>query len=147
MGFVRKRRWAKRKRGGRKYFIGVVEVQQLRARLIHLLVTLAAPAHRQRRKHVDVMARQVQADQALKQERPARPGGAEEDEQAGRRAAVRHHVQHGAKLGGLAKVARCYAIEGVEQTRYAVEEGTGSWVQGHVVEGGYGEDYTGIAWW
>lgn len=33
-------------------------------------------------------------------------------------------------------MASCYAVQGIEETRYAVEERAGSWVKGHIVEGG-----------
>ena len=108
-------------------------------------MALALPRHGQRREHVHVVTRQVQADQALEQDRPARPGGRQEDQQTGRGAAVRDHVEHAAKLGGLLEVARRVAVERVEQAGYAVEERAGARVQGHVVERGSGEDNTGVA--
>lgn len=98
------------------------------------------PAHRQRRIHMHVMACEIQTNKTLEDDAPAGERGGEEDEQAGGRAAVCDHVEDGAEAGGLVVVARCDAVEGVEQAGDAVEEGAGAWVQGHVVEGGYGED-------
>jgi hypothetical protein len=120
-------------------------MQKLAPPLINSFVTFAHPRHRQRRIHMVVMARQIQTDQPLEQQRPARPGAAEENEQAGGRAAVRDHVEHGAELRALLEVARGDAVEGVEEAGDAVEDGAGAGVEGHVVEGGEGEDDTGVA--
>jgi len=43
------------------------------------------------------------------------------------------------------EVARGDAVEGVEEAGYAVEDGAGAGVEGHVVEGGEGEDDAGVA--
>ncbi len=120
-------------------------MQKLAPPLIDGFVTLAHPRHRQRRIHMVVMARQIETDQPLEQQRPARPGAAEENEQAGGRAAVRDHVEHGAELRALLEVARGDAVEGVEEAGDAVEDGAGAGVEGHVVEGGEGEDDAGVA--
>ena len=74
-------------------------MQQPTPLLRHLLMAHPTARHRQRREHVHVMARQVQADQQLEDECPAGESGGEEDEQAGGGAAVCHHVEHGAELG------------------------------------------------
>jgi hypothetical protein len=42
-------------------------------------------------------------------------------------------------------VAGGIAIEGVEEAGEGVEEGASSWVEGHVVEGGEGEDDAGVS--
>ena len=127
------------------HLVRVIQMENPTPALIHLLVT-ARTRHRQRRIHVHVVARKIQADEALEQQRPSRPRGAEEDEEAGCRAAICDHVQHGAELGGLLKVARGDAVEGVEEAGDAVEDGAGAWVEGHVVEGGDGEDDAGVSW-
>lgn len=41
------------------YPVGIIKMQNVTAITIHLLMTLAAPGHRQRRVHVDIMACQV----------------------------------------------------------------------------------------
>lgn len=92
-----------------------------------------------------IMARQIQADQALEDDRPAREGAAQEDQEAGRRAAVGDHVEHGPEGRGLAEVARGEAVDGVEDAAEGVEQGAGARVQGHVVEGEAGEEDARVA--
>lgn len=121
-------------------------MQQLTAPFINGLVALSHPSHGQGRVHVVVMTGQVETNKALEEKRPARPGAAKKDEQAGGRAAVGDHIENRPELGALLEVARGDAIEGIEEAGDAVEEGTGPWVEGHVVEGGEGEDYTGVAY-
>lgn len=48
-------------------------------------------------------------------------------------------------MRALLVVARGDAVEGVKEAGYAVEDGAGAGVEGHVVEGGEGEDYPGVA--
>ena len=125
--------------------VGVVQIQDPAAALVDLLVRLADAAHDQRGVHVHVVAGEVEGDEALEDDGPAREGGGEEDEQARRRAAVGHHVEHGAEARRLAEVARGVAVESVEEARDAVEQRAGARVEGHVVEGAEGEDDAYIA--
>lgn len=41
-------------------------------------------------------------------------------------------------------MARGHAVEGVEETGDAVEEAAGARVNGHIIEGSYGEDDSGV---
>lgn len=129
----------------RRYLVGVVERQDAAARLVDVLVAVLGAAHGQGGVHVHVVARQVERDQALEQDGPAREGRRQEHEQAGRGAAVRHHVEHGAEAGRLLKVARRVAVEGVEQAGHAVEQGAGARVQRHVIQRGDGQDDARVA--
>lgn len=92
------------------------------------------------------MAREIEGDEALKHDRPARKRRREKDQQTRRRAAIRHHVQHGAEAGRLAEVAGGVAVQGVEETGHAVEDCAGARVERHVVEGAQGEDDAHVAW-
>lgn len=114
--------------------IGIVEIENEAPRLVDVLVTFIRAAHGQSRVHMHVVAGHVEGDQALEDDGPPGEGGGEEDEQAGRRAAVRDHVEHSAEAGGLVKVASGIPVEGVEKTRDAVEQRACSGVEGHVVE-------------
>lgn len=133
------------KKGGGRYLVGVVEGEDAAARLVDVLVAVLGAAHGQRRVHVDVVAREVERDEALEEDGPAREGRRQEHEQARRGAAVRHHVEHGAEARRLLKVARRVAVERVEQARDAVEQRAGARVQRHVVERGEGEDDARVA--
>lgn len=92
-----------------------------------------------------VMARQIQRDEPLEQNRPLCVRVAQKTQQTRRRAAVRHHVEYRAELCRLVEFARGVAVECVEETRDAVEEGAVVGVVGHEVEGGAGEDDAGVA--
>lgn len=107
-------------------------------------MTLIAPAHAQRRIHVHVVTRQVQRDQSLEDDTPSREGACQEDEQAGCRAAIRHHVEHSAKFCRLFESAGGHAVEGVEEAGNAVCGCAGAGVEGHVVERDDGEDNTAV---
>lgn len=61
------------------YLVCVIQVQDPAARLVHLLVALAV-THDQCSVHVHVVTGQVEGDQALEDQRPARKGGGQEDE-------------------------------------------------------------------
>lgn len=108
------------------YLVGVVQVQDVATAAIDLLVAPARAAHHQRGIHVHVVAGEVEGDEALEDDGPAREGGGEEDEQTRRRAAVRHHIEDGAEAGRLAEVAGGVAVEGVEETGHAVHDCAGS---------------------
>jgi len=62
------------------------------------------------------MAREIQAYQSLEQDRPSRPCGAQEYEQASRCAAIRHHVEDSTELGGLVVFSGGDPVEGIEET-------------------------------
>lgn len=128
------------------YLVGVVLPQNPAAACRHVLVALGAAAHAQGSVHVHVVAGQVQRDQTLEDDAPAREGLRQENQQTRRGAAVGHHVQHGAELGALLIGAGCVAIERVEQTRYAVQGGACARVEGHVVERDEGKEDAGITW-
>ena len=108
-------------------------------------MALRAAAHAQGSVHVHVVAGQVQRDQPLEDDAPAREGLREEDQQTRRGAAIGDHVEHGAELGTLLIGAGRDAIEGVEQTRYAVKGGACARVEGHVVERDEGKEDADIA--
>ena len=127
------------RRKGRTYPVGIVQIQNPASRLVDVLVALIRAAHGQSGVHVHIMAREIERDQALEDDGPAGEGGREEDEQAGGRAAIGHHVEDGAEAGRLVEVARGIAVEGIEEARDAVQERARSRVQGHVVERGHGE--------
>lgn len=98
------------------YVVGVVLLQEPTPALIDVLVALSAAAHTKRRIHVHVVTGQIERDQALEDNAPARESLRQEDEQARGCAAVRHHVQHRTEFGGLLKAAGGVAVEGIEQT-------------------------------
>lgn len=102
------------------YLVGIVQMQQFTPPFINGLVTLSHSSHGQRRVHVVVMTGQVETDKPLEEERPARPGAAEENEQAGGRTAVGDHIEDGPELGALLEVARGDTVEGIEETGDAV---------------------------
>lgn len=118
----------------------VVLVEDPAAAGIDLLVALIRATHAQRGIHVHVVTSQIQADQTLENNGPSGPGRAQENDQAGGSAAVRHHVQHSAEGGRLVEVTRRISIQRVEQTRHAIEKGTCSRVEGHVIKGCDGKD-------
>jgi hypothetical protein len=94
---------------------------------------------------VDVVAGEVERDEPLEDDGPARPGGREENEEASGGAAVRHHVENSAELGRLFKVPRGISVQGIEQAGYAVERRAGARMKGHIVEGGEGKQDARVA--
>jgi hypothetical protein len=141
------RRQGARARGGGEemYPVRVIQIQDPALRLVDVLVALVHAADHKGGVHVHVMAREVQRDEPLEEDSPPGEGGREEDEEARRRAPVRHHVQDGPEPRRLVKVARRIAVERVEEFRDRVQEGAGSGVEGHVVERGDGEDDARVA--
>lgn len=125
---------------GAPYPAVVVLVEDPAAAGVNLLVALVRATHAQSGIHVHVVTGQIQADQALENNGPPGPGGAQENDQARGRAAVRHHIQHSTKGGRLIEVTRRISIQCVEQTRDAIKQGTCSRVEGHVIKGCDGED-------
>lgn len=115
------------------HLVCVVQVQDPAPGLIHLLVTLIRASHVEGGIHVDVVAGQVQRDKPLEDDGPARPRGREEDEEARGRAAIGHHVQHRAKLGGLFEVSGGIPVQRVEEAGDAIQGRTGPRMQWHVV--------------
>ena len=101
---------------GGTYVVGVVLPQDPATALVDALVAAVAAAHAQRRVHVHVVTRKVQGDEALEHNTPAGEGLGQEDQQAGCCAAIRHHVQHSAKLGALLKLPGGVSVECVEET-------------------------------
>lgn len=83
------------------YLVRVVEVEDPAAALVDALVAARGTTHGERRIHVDVVAGEVEREQALEDDGPSREGAGEEDEEAGCRAAVGHHIKHRAEAGGL----------------------------------------------
>lgn len=98
-------------------------------------MALVLPSHAEGSIHVDVVAGEVEGDEPLEEDGPARPGGREENEEAGGRAAVRHHVQNSAELGRLFKIPRGISVQCVEEAGDAVERRAGARMKGHIVEG------------
>lgn len=92
------------------------------------------------------MAREIQTNQTLEHDTPARERLSQEDEQTGGRAAVSNHIENRAKLCGLSKVACGVTINGIEEAGDAVEKAAGARMQWHIVEGRNGEDNAGVAW-
>ena len=130
----------------RTYIVRVILLQDPAPALVHLLMALVLAPHAERRIHVHVVAGQIQTDEPLKYYAPPGKGAREENEQARRGAAVRHHVQHGAEFGLLVKVSRRHAVQRIEQAGYAVEERACARVERHVIEGGNGEHDARVAW-
>lgn len=97
--------------GREAYIIRVVHLQHPTPALIDLLMALSAPAHAQRRVHVHIMARQIQADQALEDDAPPGECRSQEHKQACCSAPVRHHVQDCTELGGLFKAPCCKSVQ------------------------------------
>lgn len=52
--------------------VRVVKMQDPTSAAVDLLVALSTPAHAQRRIHVDIVTRQVKADQSLENDTPSR---------------------------------------------------------------------------
>jgi hypothetical protein len=95
---------------------------------------------------VNIVAGQIQRDETLEENGPARPGGSKEDKQTRGRAPIRHHVQDRAEFCGLLKVPRGISVQGIEETGDAVQAGAGTRVERHVVEGGEREEDARVAW-
>lgn len=130
------------KGGGGDYIIRVIQIQDPTPLLLNLLVARRTPI--QTGIHVHIVARQIQRNQTLEQNRPLRIRTAQKTQQTRRCATIRHHVQHCPKLGRLVEAPRGIPIEGVEETGYSVEESTVVRMIGHEVEGSAGEDHTEV---
>jgi hypothetical protein len=115
------------------YPVAVILLQYPTSTLVDFLVGLITPTHSKRGVHVDVVARKIQADESLEDDAPSGESASEENEQAGRSAAISDHIQYSAKLSRLVEFARCIPIERIKQAREGVEERAGAWVQWHVV--------------
>lgn len=127
------------------YLVGVIQAQNPVLGAVNVLVARISAAHDERGVHVHVVARKIDGDEALEEDGPSWEGRRQENEKARGGAAISHHVQHGAEAGRLLEDAGGVAIQGVEQTRYGVEERACSRVERHVVEGREGEDDTRVA--
>lgn len=106
---------------------------------------MALPTHGQSRVHMDVVAGEIQGNQALEQDGPSRKGRGQEHQETGSRAAVGDHVQHRTKSCGLIVPPRCQAVRGIEKARDTVQTRTRPRMKGHVVERSKGEDDSGIS--
>ena len=93
-------------------------MQNPTAILIDLLMACLASTQFETCIHVDIVGSQVQTDEDLKHNTPSRECLSQEDEQAGRGAAVCHHVEDSAERCRLIISACCYAVEGVEEAGY-----------------------------
>ena len=109
-------------------------------------MALPLPAHAERRIHVHIMAREIQADQSLENHAIRRFRSGQEHQQTRRRAAVGHHIQHSAESRALPELPRREAVERIEQARDGVEEAASPWMQGHEVKGCDGKYDSSIAW-
>lgn len=112
---------------------------------VDLLVALIGSTAAQSRIHVHVVTRHVQADQALEDNGPPRPCGAQKDQQTRRGAAICHHIQNRAERGRLIEVSGSIAVQCVQQAGHAIKEGAGARMKGHIIEGGNGEHDSGVA--
>mmetsp|Transcript_44890 Transcript_44890/g.144504 ORF Transcript_44890/g.144504 Transcript_44890/m.144504 type:complete len:220 (-) Transcript_44890:85-744(-) len=90
----------------------VVEAEQ---RILALLVR--SEAELERGVHVVPVRKHVEGDERAEHRTEVRVEGAKYDAEARRRRAVRHHVQHRAKRGGLAEQPRREPIRSVESLR------------------------------
>lgn len=113
---------------------------------VDLLVTLARRSHGQCGVHVDVVTGEIETDQALEDDTPARKGGSQKDQQTGCGAAVGHHIEYGTECGGLVVSAGCDSVGRIEKAGYAIQTGAGPGMQRHVVERSDCEDNSGISW-
>lgn len=102
------------------HVIRIIHLQHPTPALIHSLVALSAPPHTQRRIHMHIVARQIQADQALEYNTPPRERRRQKHQQASRRAPIRHHIEHRPELGRLLKVPRRKAVQCVQQAGHRV---------------------------
>jgi hypothetical protein len=128
------------------YVVGIVLLQDPAPALVDVLVALSAATHAQRRVHVHIVASQIQRNEALENNAPPGKCLRQKDQQTGGGAPVRDHVQYRTELCGLLESTGCVAVEGIEETRYTVQERACAWMERHVVEGGYGKDDTRVAW-
>ena len=101
--------------------------------------------HRKRSIHMHVMACEIQAYQPLEDHAICRLRGRQEYQQTGRRATVGDHVQHRTKAGRLLKLARCKAIQSIEEAGDGVEEAASARVERHEVKAAYCEDDAEVA--
>lgn len=95
--------------------------------------------------HVHVVAGQVERDQDLEQHGIVGVGGTQMDEQTGGGAAIRDHVQDGAKLCRLVEAAGRIAIEGIEDTGQRVENSAVVGVVRHKVERSSSEHHARVS--
>jgi len=75
----------------------------------------------------------------LEDDAPSRPCRRKEDEKASCGAAVGDHVKYRAEGSGLVVASCGKSVERIQQAGYAVQAGASSRMEGHVVEGCYGE--------
>jgi hypothetical protein len=125
--------------------VGVVKVEYPVLALVDVLVARLGAIDDESSIHVDVVASKVEGDQALEENGEAREGRGEKDEQARGGASIGDHVEDGAEAGGLLESASEVAIEGIEETRDAVEKGARARMQRHVVERCECEDDASVA--
>lgn len=126
------------------HLASVVLVQDPAPGGINLLVALGGTTHAQSCIHVHVMASHIQANQALEDDCPARPGRAQENKKACSCATVCYHVEHSTEGGRLVEITCRIPIQGIQQARNTVKEGASTRVKWHIVEGSNGEDYACI---
>lgn len=98
------------------YLAVVVLVENPASLGIYLLVAHVRAAHAESGVHVHIMTGHVQADQALEDDGPTRPRGAQEHQQTSSSTTISHHVQHCAKCSRLVKVSCGIAIQRIQQT-------------------------------
>lgn len=131
---------------GLAHLVGIVEAEKPVLARIDVLVARIGARDNKGSIHVHVVAGEIKGNQALEDDGPSREGGGQEDNETGRGAAIRHHVEDGAEASRLFVDARDVAIEGVEETRDTVEERARARMEGHVVEGRDSEDDSRVAW-
>lgn len=72
--------------------VRIVEIEELAPALIDTLVAGVGASHRQRSIHVHVMGGEVEGDEELEDDYPARESGGQEYEQTGRAATIGDHI-------------------------------------------------------
>lgn len=115
------------------YLVGVVQIQKPVLALVNVLVARVGATDHEGSIHVHVVAGEVNGNQTLEENSPSRESGRQEDEEAGGGAAISDHVKHGTKASRLFENSGSIAIDCIEQTGDAIQEGTCSRVDGHVV--------------
>lgn len=89
-------------------------MQNIASATINLLVALSASTHGQSSIHVNVVARQIQTDQALEDNAPSWEGGCKKYQQTGRSTSVCDHIQHCAESGRLVISSCSETIESIQ---------------------------------
>ena len=82
-----------------------------------------------------VVTSHIDSDQALEDNRPTRPGGAQENQQTSRGTAIRNHIQDRAEGSRLIEIPRRVPIQGIKEARNTVKNRASSRVKRHIIQG------------